>query len=187
MPEENHQISERHVSAIQTHLGIFPDKLATLLNQGSRFLLLDSLLYKACLRASLDDPRNPAVRGSVINPNVRGVLQHFRSIYEEIRESLDVIGLSKSLVDDYVQLRFREWRVHDIDTEGNKCSFYVGCPTNSLDERERQFAIETGVCIIHRDHILPSSHGGLDTQPMCAYHNRIKQDNWLFEPDLLKE
>ena len=187
MAGEEAEVLDEGISAIRVNLGVSPAKIETLLSRGGAFILLDSLLYKACLKASLDNPRNPAIRGSVMNPNVRGVLQHFRAIYETIQDSLDAAGLSKPVVDHYIQLRFREWRVHDVDVEGDKCNFYVGCPTNALDDKERTSAIDAGVCTIHRDHILPLGHGGLETQPMCAYHNRIKQDNWLFEPDLIGE
>ncbi len=171
---------------LHTVVGIETDRVAELLSKGWHILVLDALLYHACLRVSLENPRNPAVKDSRLYPNTRGVTEVFRKLYEKVRPIVEQFGLTKSLVDRYVQLRFREWWPHDLDYEGKECRFFIGCPINVLETDDVEFVIDSGICPIHRDHIIPASHGGRDTQPMCAYHNRLKQDNWFFQPDLLQ-
>jgi hypothetical protein len=143
-------------------------------------------LYHYCALATAFDPQyhNAIVKRTGGNVRIRWgclpkqpyqnrVRAHIRALGEEF--SADVEDLAREGVSEYAASLFLEYLRGDIIELGGTelCNYGLGCPANDPDGGY--------VPTIHHDHPLPQSQRGIETQTMCAYHNRLKQDNPLLD------
>jgi len=167
-------------------------RLSNFAKMAPSLILLEELLYSACLRVAQSNPWKGAIRGTEIYPNTRGVEEAFEQIWTDLETDahhlIDELDLDRNTARRYLEAR-RAWDPQgvSVDSKEMKCSFYFGCPTVALEDGVTEDLKAKGVLNFHRDHWRPNSMGGQIIQILCAVHNRLKGSSLLLQPDVVYE
>lgn len=170
--------------------GLNMSRLSFFAEAAPALLLLEELLYAACLEVARTHPWRGAVKGTEVFPNTRGVEETFDGVWAAI-ESAEADTIARLHLDREVARRYFEARrtwdpeMPQVEFENYVCNFYFGCPTTSLEGKAVNDLVDNGVLVFHHDHWRPVSMGGHSIQILCAFHNKWKGSSLLLQPDVI--
>lgn len=168
-------------------LGLDRERFDHLVEGVPRLLILEELLYAACVRVSLRHPTRVAIKSGKLLPNTRGVPEEYDEVYRAVRRAdaqlFATYGIDRDAAQRFLEAKRSVEVPQAFDPVNEECEFYYGCPTKTLNQIERIILKERGVIRFQRDHWKPSSLGGERLQFLCARHNHQKADLLIFQPD----
>jgi hypothetical protein len=170
--------------------GLDAARLSAFAGSAPSLVLLEELLYAACLQVACKYPWRGAIKGTEIFPNTRGVEEAFDDVWVSLQGNAPELTNSLHLTREVARQFLEARRVWDPEApfeepEEQVCNFYFGCPTTTLEGPEIVRLVEGGVLVYHRDHWRPASMGGRIVQLLCAVHNRWKGSSLLLQPDVI--
>jgi hypothetical protein len=171
-------------------LEVEAERLRSFSRTAPAIVLLELLLYHACLRVAETFPFRGAVRGTEIVPNTRGVEDEFDRGWSDLetrhKTLFDLFGLTRNVARRYLDAkRHSDPEPPVTQEEDHECLFFFGCPTRSLDEEVLETLVDRETLKFQQDHWRPASMGGRTLQTLCAVHNRLKGDSLLLQPDVV--